>query len=589
MDKATAFFKELSHALSHFLQKALAILVNPSVFFKSPGYLRFVIRLRPHTFPWFVRGDLDGFFGLFIDNLLQLMLIGSLCKFFCGFPTEFITGQILPGAAISILLGNVFYAWQARQLAIDSRRGDVTALPFGINTPSLIAFIILIMNPIYQETHDSHLAWQAGLFACFLNGLMEIGGAYAGDWLRQNTPRAALLCALAGVAITFIAMGFIFQIFSSPLIGLLPMMLILISYGARIRWPLSLPGGFLAVVIGTLLAWTFRSINLTTLNISTDPIVWGFHPPHAVPRDLFALFLHSTGWKYLAVIFPMGLFNVIGSLQNLESAEAAGDRYPTRPSLLTNGIATLAAAFFGSPFPTTIYIGHPGWKAMGARHGYSILNGAIITILCLGGGVTLFLKVVPPECILGILLWIAIIITAQAFQEIPKEHSLAVAFGLIPAFAAFALEVVMKQTLLAANVPLSKVAAALDDPSNPVHLHGLIALSQGFLLVSMIFAAMMAFIIDRKFLKAAQWCLAASLLSFTGFIHAYRLPVDSFWIQNKFGIIAAPEFGIMYLLTFAILLVLHFQQKSNAKPSRRKKKGKKDEFAEPPKSKVGYL
>lgn len=28
---------------------------------------------------WFVRGDIDGFFGLFVDNLLQLMLVAVLC------------------------------------------------------------------------------------------------------------------------------------------------------------------------------------------------------------------------------------------------------------------------------------------------------------------------------------------------------------------------------------------------------------------------------------------------------------------------------------------------------------------------------
>ena len=31
---------------------------------------------------------------------------------------------------------------------------------------------------------------------------------------------------------------------------------------------------------------------------------------------------------YLAVIIPMGLFNLVGSPQNIESAEAAGDKYP---------------------------------------------------------------------------------------------------------------------------------------------------------------------------------------------------------------------------------------------------------------------
>jgi AGZA family xanthine/uracil permease-like MFS transporter len=509
--------------------------------------------------PWFTRGDLDGFFGLFVDNLLQLMLMGILCKLFCGFPTEFITGQVLPGAALSILIGNLYYAWQARQLALSSGREDVTALPFGINTPSLIAFIFLIMAPVYQETKDYHLAWQAGLFACFLNGVMEIIGAYGGDWIRKNTPRAALLCALAGIAITFIAMGFIFQIFSNPLVGLLPTFLILISYAGRVKWPAGLPGGFLAVVVGTVFAWILKYFGFVSFNVSNDPILWGFHPPHAVPQDILSFLTSPMGWKYMAVIFPMGLFNVIGSLQNLESAEAGGDSYPTRPSLLTNGIATVAAAFFGSAFPTTIYIGHPGWKAMGARHGYSILNGVLISLLCLFGGITLFLRLIPQECILGILLWIAIIITAQAFQEIPKPHALAVAFGFIPAFAAFTLELIVEPTLQAAHVSLAAAAPALEES---FHLKGLISLSQGFLLTSMIFAAILVFIIERQFKKAAYWCFAASLFSFTGLIHAYVLTPDG-EILNQFGLWAAPDFGMVYVFIGVILLGLYSRKKAN--------------------------
>ncbi len=570
MDKVLAFFKGLSSPI------------------KPPSYyFRYLMHLNSLSLPWFTRGDLDGFFGLFVDNLLQLMLIGFLCKVFCGFPPEFITSQILPGTALSILLGNLFYAWQARQLAKKSKRSDVTALPFGINTPSLIAFIILIMAPVFRETGNYKLAWQAGLFACLLNGLMEVGGAYVGDWLRRNTPRAALLCALAGIAVTFIAMDFIFQIFANPLIGILPTFLILISYGSRMKWPLSLPGGFLAVVIGTLLYWTFHSINpaLVTSNMSTDPIKWAFYPPRPVPSDLFGLILSLTGWKYMAVILPMGLFNVIGSLQNLESADAAGDRYPTKPSLLWNGFATLLAGLLGSPFPTTIYIGHPGWKAMGARHGYSILNGTLISLLCLTGGVTFFLQYVPRECIFGILLWIAIIITAQAFMEIPKEHSLAVAFGLIPAFSAYVFYI-LESTLRVAGVPLT-VAMADKLTGENLFVRGIIVLNQGSLLISMIFAAVMVFIIERKFLKAAQWTFAAAAFSFIGLIHSYRL--TEVGVQNGFGNSWSPKFGLMYAVVGCILLLLHFYQKSTFKPSRKKKKEKKSEFVQPPISKVGYV
>ena len=153
------------------------------------------------TPPWFVRKDLDGFFGLMIDNLIQLILIVSLCRELIHLPDAYIFGRILPGAAISILVGNFFYAWQARQLSRETGREDVTALPYGINTVSLFAYIFFIMLPIYQETKDPVWAWKVGLVACFLNGVIEIIGAFIAERVRRMTPRAALLSALAGIAI----------------------------------------------------------------------------------------------------------------------------------------------------------------------------------------------------------------------------------------------------------------------------------------------------------------------------------------------------------------------------------------------------
>ena len=511
--------------------------------------------------PWFVRGDIDGFFGLFIDNLLQLMLISVLGQAICGFPPELVHGRILPGAALSILIGNLFYAWQARQLARKTGRSDVTALPFGINTPSVIAYIFLIMGPVYQETHNVTLTWQVGLFACFLSGIMETLGAFVGDWLRRQTPRAALLSALAGIAITLIAMPFVFQNFANPVVALLPMMLILVTYGSRIKLPLGLPGGLVAVLIGTLFGWGLRWLGHPQY-FTPAPEAYVFHFNWLTPsfRELFSFIGSPTGWQYMAVIFPMGLFNVIGSLQNLESAEAAGDRYETRPSLLANGIGTLFAACFGSAFPTTIYIGHPGWKAMGARAGYSILNGVAITALCLIGGMTLVLKVIPLEATLGILLWIGLIITAQAFQETPKKHALAVAIGFIPSLAAWGL-ILVETSLRKAGTSLFATA---DKFGQDLYIHGMIALNQGFILISMILAAVLAFIIDRNFLKAGLWSAAAAVLSAVGLIHAYALTPAG--IQFKFGWLAAPEFTAGYALTALALVGLHFWLRQQAPP-----------------------
>src|SRR4051812_940939 len=93
---------------------------------------------------WFVRGDIDGFFGLALDNLVQLLLIDGLCRGVLGFGDELLYGRVLPGVAVSLLVGNLFYARQARELA--RRTGRATcALPYGINTVSLFAHVFLVM------------------------------------------------------------------------------------------------------------------------------------------------------------------------------------------------------------------------------------------------------------------------------------------------------------------------------------------------------------------------------------------------------------------------------------------------------------
>src|SRR5438094_4464272 len=107
--------------------------------------------------PWFVRGDIDGFFGLALDNLVQLLLIDGLCRGVLGFPDALLYGRVLPGVAVSLLIGNLFYAWQARQLSIKTGRKDICALPYGINTVSLFGHVFLVMLPAKLHAIDAKL------------------------------------------------------------------------------------------------------------------------------------------------------------------------------------------------------------------------------------------------------------------------------------------------------------------------------------------------------------------------------------------------------------------------------------------------
>jgi adenine/guanine/hypoxanthine permease len=513
---------------------------------------------------WFVRGDLDGFFGLALDNLIQVLLLIALCTQILGFDTRLIYGRMLPGVGISLLAGNLFYAVQARRLQQATGRSDVCALPYGINTVTLIGFVFLVMLPVRlvalgrgsSPSEASEMAFQAGIVATLTTGLFEALSAPAVDWLRRYTPRAAMLATLAGIAITFIAAGFLFRTFASPIVAFLPLGAVLMTYFGRVRFPFGLPGGFVAVLLGTALSWLTALAHYDADIFASAAALAGVKLPSLELQTVIGGFRAGYLVEFLPVILPMTLFNVIGSLQNLDSAAAAGDDYRTVPSLVANGIGTLLGAIFGSPFPTTIYIGHPGWKSMGARAGYSLLNGAFFTLLCLSGTVALVAQLIPVEAGMAIVLWIGIVMVSQAYQATPRSHAPAVTIGLLPGIAAWGA-MLLKTGLRTAGLGTearpfdSNIVAALR--SADIAAPGLFALEQGFLLSSMIWAAITVEVIERRFARAALWAAGAAALSACGMIHGYRF-TQADTVQSLALDLSTP-FVLGYALLAGLLLL----------------------------------
>ena len=524
---------------------------------------------------WFVRGDIDGFFGLALDNLIQVLLISSLWTHVLGFSTARLHDRVLPGIALSLVSGNLFYAWQAYQLAKRTGRTDVCALPYGINTVSLIGYVFLVMLPAKLAALNrgatlveaEQVALGAGVVAAMGSGILEAGGAFAVARIRRWTPRAAMLATLAGIAVTFIAAGFLFKTFASPLVAFLPFGAVLLTYFGRVRFPGGIPGGLVAVVLGTALAWLTPMLHFDRAAFATAASHLGWHWPVPAASPLYRGLGDGALWTTLGVVIPMGLFTIIGSLQNLESATAAGDDYPTAPSLLANGVGTLLGAGFGSPFPTTIYIGHPGWKALGARVGYSIVNGVFFTIIGFTGAAALVGYLIPIEAGMAIVLWIGVVMVAQAFQATPRAHAPAVAVGLLPGIAAWGA-LMLKTGMRAAGLGTS------DHPFTPAILailgradvaaQGAFALEQGFLLTSMVWAAITVEIIERRFLRASVWALTGSALSLIGLLHSYAFAMADTVQDIAFA--KAWPYAIGYA-TLALLLALGRLAKRNDEDS----------------------
>ena len=508
---------------------------------------------------WFVRSDLDGFFGLALDNLVQLLLIDALCRYVLGLDAELVRGHILPGTAIAVLIGNVYYARQAVTLGRAENRADRCALPYGVNTVSVFAFVFLVMLPAKLAAQAAgavdpgRVAFRAGLVACLGSGLIELFGSFVAERLRRITPRAALLSTLAGIAIGFISLGFLFRTFARPVVGLATLAVVLVTYFGRVRFKGGVPGGLVAVLLGTLLAWVTG-----IAPGAVKPGAVSLTLPLPVFGEIIAALRAGDMLTYAAVIVPMGLFNVLGSLQNIESAEAAGDRYPTAPSLSANGIGTIVGALFGSCFPTTIYIGHPGWKALGARAGYSILNGAFVTLVCMTGTLAHIAWAVPIDAGMAIVLWIGIVIGAQAFSATKAEHAPAVIVGLLPGLGAWGA-MLAKNGLRAAGFGMP--GGGVFDKSlvekfqaSDTWIAGAFALEQGFIFSSMLLAAATVEVIERRFLRAAGWCLACAALSATGLLHAYD------YTPGDTRLVLRPEwnFVIAYTLMAAVFAAAQY-------------------------------
>jgi len=495
---------------------------------------------------WWVDGDWNGFFGLFTNVALNVIVLTGLCLGVVKMPESIVFGRVLPALGIALPIGNLFYAWLAFQLGRREGRDNVTALPYGPSVPHMFIVVFLVMLPVYLKTNDPILAWQAGLGWAFIIGCIILIGAFVGPTLRKYTPRAAMLGALAGIAIAFISMRPAFLSWQVPWLAFTSLAIILISWTAGVRLPGGVPGGLAAVLVGTGLGWL---ATLTGISQVMDPHAvaaalskFGVHPP--IPSLDFLAGLSDIG-PLLVVAVPLGIYNFTEGMNNVESAGAAGDQFDLRKVLLADGIGALAGALLGSPFPPAVYIGHPGWKAVGGRIGYSLATGIVVALVCFLGLTALLLAVVPLVVILPILLYIGLVIGAQAFESTPPRHAPAVILAMLPNIASWAQNQVDGALAAAgtnaASVGMDKLAG------HGVIYHGLALFGGGGTLTGLMLGAVAAFIIDRAFDRAAIYALGAAVLAYFGVINGTALGFG-----NSSGV------ALGYLLVAAICIAMRY-------------------------------
>jgi AGZA family xanthine/uracil permease-like MFS transporter len=505
-------------------------------------------------------GDWNGLFGLGTNVLVNLLVLTGLLKFVLGMPDTTTFGRILPAVGTMLFLGNIYYAYMAWKLAKKTGRSDVCALPSGPSVPHMFIVVFVIMLPVLGMTGDPIKAWEAGLAWVFIQGFILIGGSFVAPLIRKITPRAALLGTLAGVSIAFISMRPAMEIYLSPVIGLVCFAIIVLSWFGGMRYPKGMPAGLVAIGAGALLAWGGAALGFDTgmsgERLAASLAGIGFSVPLPAVGHVF------SGFEFLGFILvtaiPFGVYDLVEALDNVESASVAGDDYSTTEAISAEGAISLIGTLFGSPFANAVYIGHPGWKEIGGRIGYSAATGLMVLLLSWLGIISLLMDAIPVVAIAPILLYIGMLIGAQAFQSTPASHAPAIMIGLIPHLAAWA-KVQIDGALGAAGTNAATVGASAM-ANNGVLYDGLALLGSGAILSGLVLAAITVFVIEKQLLSAAAFALGGAVLTYFGFMHGAAVGVG----ENGLGV--TPSVTLAYLMVSGLLAAAHAMQVRASEP-----------------------
>ena len=465
----------------------------------------------------FAIGDVNAFFGLMLDNMSDLVIMATILTAAFGMPREIVLYRMLPGSAVGVLVGDLLYSWMAVRLAHRTGNWAVTAMPLGLDTPSTFGMAFGVIGPTYAATKDPLLTWQVAMATVVCMGVFKIAASFFGPALRRAVPRAGLLGSIAAVALLLIAYLPLLKLFASPVTGFLSLAIVLAALVARLKLPFRVPGALAGIACGTAAYYLLGSCGLLP----------GNHPffPH-IPELRLALplpssqFVHGMGraLTFLPLALPFAIATVVGGVDVTESAAVAGDDYNTRDILLVEGFATLCAGLCGGVIQSCPYIGHPAYKDMGGRAGYTLATALFIGLGGVLGYLSFCVDLLPEAAVAPVLIFIGIEITAQAFEATPRRHFKAVALAFLPAIA-YVVQIECGQLL--GN--LGRKAADLTGDLAAGYTSTLI-LGNGFIVTSLLWGGAFAALLDHHLKRAALFTAIAALATLCGAIHS---PLDS--------------------------------------------------------------
>ena len=489
------------------------------------------------------RGDINAFFGLMLDNVTNLVVLAGILTGIFGFPLDIILTRMIPGTALGVMFGDLVYTWMATRLARKTGRTDITAMPLGLDTPSTVGIALTVLGPVYLETKDPMLTLYTGMAVMILMGIVKVIFSFFGGWVQRNLPRAGLLGSIGGIGIALLGFFPLMDVFKMPIIGIASLGVIIYAFFAKNRLPFRVPPMLAAVAVGTLLYFVVPQAHAHGTPAAST---FGFFFPYPSLDFMEGM---GIALRYLPIAFPFGLLTIIGGINVTESARVAGDDYNTTHILMTEAIATLIAGMCGGVAQSTPYIGHPAYKEMGARAGYTLATALFIGLGAMLGIIGEIVRIIPPAAVSPILIFIGFEIAIQSIETADRDLA-AVLFAFIPSIADAAL--------IQVNSILGALGKGISDLNADMQagLLALTALGNGFILTAMLWGSAISFLIYGRIRAFAITMVSIICLTLFGVIHSIH-PNGAVYLPDFTSLGYANRIALGYLIFLLLTLLFH--------------------------------
>lgn len=275
------------------------------------------------------------------------------------------------------------------------------------------------------------IGYRVALVANFITGMISTVLACFGPQILKYVPASALLVPIAGIGIAFLGLEQLTNSIAAPIVGYYATIWLFLGWysGVRIGYgSVRLPEALQVILAGVILGWA-TGLNKGKAVEDASKLVkwWG---PVFAAEELFSDF--SLIKDYLGIVIPIAISATATTLMCLVSAKNAGDPYPVRETMISDGIGTMLSSVMGSPFGTVIYIGHPAHKRSGALVGYSVVNGFCYLLLSWFGVLALVQSLVNQATIGPIVLFVGLMCNEDAINFMPPRHYAAYIIGIFP-------------------------------------------------------------------------------------------------------------------------------------------------------------